>query len=510
MRYPVSNFNRDMFADNPGFRSVHAHTLPGRSRDIHEWMGWTWPRFYNAPLLENPEHRPTHYHATRPSIFNQIFEPLENDPAEIVKHSDKWIVKLRNPAFKNNSGVKVQVRGGKLVVCAQSSRESPRAFEGNSFEYTTVLPRGFKASKITAKHKGDTMEITIPIVRVVECNLPDVPGSNQALVRMLAAPVNPSDLNQIEGTYPVKGTFEKLATSSGEMHAAVGGNEGVGEIIRVGDGVRGLQVGDWVVPQRAGQFGTWCTHTMATASSLSAVPAEWRAGLDPLDVACLKVNPCTAYRLLKDFAALNLGDYVIQNGANSGVGRAVIQLARQWGIRTINVVRERPQLDQLRQELSLLGADIVVSDKQLATDDVKQQLKSLDAPVLLGFNCVGGRATLQMTKFISAGGTLVSYGGMSRQPVTMPTSLLLFKDISACGFWMNRWYNRSFASSQLENEKHQMWREILGLIQQKKFVTQPLVTSSWHGRMDIGTAQEAVSRAVTWGAGSKHAFKFTQ
>ncbi|KAJ1864515.1 mitochondrial 2-enoyl thioester reductase [Coemansia sp. RSA 989] len=348
------------------------------------------------------------------------------------------------------------------------------------------------------------------VVRVVERNLPDVPGSNQVLVRMLAAPVNPSDLNQIEGTYPVKGTFDELTTSTDTIYAAVGGNEGVGEVIRVGDGVHGLQVGDWVVPQRAGQFGTWCTHTMTNASSLSAVPADWRSGLDPLDVACLKVNPCTAYRLLKDFAALNPGDYVIQNGANSGVGRAVIQLARYWGIRTVNVVRERPQLDQLHQELISLGADIVVSDKQLATDDIKQQLKSLDAPVRLGFNCVGGRATLQMTKFISAGGTLVSYGGMSRQPVTMPTSLLLFKNISACGFWMNRWYNQSFTSSRLEDEKHQMWREILGLIQQKKFVTQPLVTSNWHSQMDIGKAQEAVSGAVTWGAGSKHAFEFTQ
>ncbi len=35
-------------------------------------------------------------------------------------------------------------------------------------------------------------------------------------------------------------------------------------------------------------------------------------------------------------------------------------------------------------------------------------------------------------------GTLVTYGGMSMQPVSMPTSLLIFKDLRVRGFWMSR------------------------------------------------------------------------
>ena len=55
--------------------------------------------------------------------------------------------------------------------------------------------------------------------------------------------------------------------------------------------------------------------------------------------ATLTINPATAYRLLRDFAKLQPGDVIIQNGANSMVGLAVVQMAREMGIKTINVVR---------------------------------------------------------------------------------------------------------------------------------------------------------------------------
>ncbi|KAJ2359418.1 mitochondrial 2-enoyl thioester reductase [Coemansia sp. RSA 2618] len=370
--------------------------------------------------------------------------------------------------------------------------------------------RGLQAQAAIYTETGDPQSV----VSVVRRTLPDMPGNGQVLVQMLAAPVNPSDLNQIEGTYPVRGAFGDIDTGDKVIQAAVGGNEGVGKVIQVGSDVQGLSAGDWVVPRQSGRFGTWCTHTMVDAGSLSVVPEAWHRGLDPLDVACLKVNPCTAYRLLRDFGQLQTGDYVIQNGANSGVGRAVIQLARQRGIRTINVVRDRPQFADLQHELEQLGADIVVTDQQLAgkSDDgeVKRRLKALDAPICLGFNCVGGRATVPLTKCISSGGTLVSYGGMSRQPVLMPTSLLLFKDIAARGFWMNRWYGDAARSEALELERQEMWSEILELTRRKLFATQPLAVTTWNSALRMADAQQAVRDAVTWGSGSKHAFVFSE
>ncbi|KAJ1896680.1 mitochondrial 2-enoyl thioester reductase [Kickxella alabastrina] len=335
------------------------------------------------------------------------------------------------------------------------------------------------------------------VLEATELLLSLSPPPTGVLIKMLAAPVNPSDLNQIEGIYPVKGNFSSLPLTTGPAMAAVGGNEGVGKVLALGSNVSGLQIGDWVVPRRSGQFGTWCTHALVDRTHVSAVPSEWHAGLNPLHVGMLKVNPCTAYRMLRDFAELRQGDYVIQNGANSGVGRSVIQLAKPLGVRTINVVRDRPNYDQLESELLTLGADIVVKDKDLA------QLKGqINGPVRLGFNCVGGRMTLAMTKLISSGGTLVTYGGMSRQPVTLPTSLLLFKDICARGFWMNRWYLDASHEAKMQD----MWRNILRMAREGSFVQQPVKSVQWTG--GVSEVHDLIKGAVNWESGDKHAFVF--
>ena len=58
--------------------------------------------------------------------------------------------------------------------------------------------------------------------------------------------------------------------------------------------------------------------------------------LDKVMAATMLVNPPTAYRMLKDFVKLKPGDTVIQNGANSAVGQAVIQIAKAWDLRTVS------------------------------------------------------------------------------------------------------------------------------------------------------------------------------
>lgn len=62
----------------------------------------------------------------------------------------------------------------------------------------------------------------------------------------------------------------------------------------------------------------------------------------------LNVNPCTAYRMLKDFVSLKAGDTVIQNGGNSAVGQMVIQLCKVWNYKSVSVVRDRPNIQELK------------------------------------------------------------------------------------------------------------------------------------------------------------------
>ncbi|NXD14969.1 MECR protein, partial [Nothocercus nigrocapillus] len=247
-------------------------------------------------------------------------------------------------------------------------------------------------------------------------------GDSDVHIKMLAAPINPADINMIQGTY---GLLAQLP--------AVGGNEGVGQVLGVGSRVTSVRAGDWVIPADAG-LGTWRTEAVFPDEALLRVPSD----VPVLCAATLGVNPCTAYRMLADFETLRPGDSVIQNAANSGVGQAVIQIAKASGIRTINVVRARPDLPKLVERLVSLGADHVITEEMLRKPDMNDIFKSIPKP-RLALNCVGGKSATEMLRHLQPKGTMVTYGGMAKQPVTVPVSAFIFKDVKLRGFWMTQW-----------------------------------------------------------------------
>lgn len=81
--------------------------------------------------------------------------------------------------------------------------------------------------------------------------------------------------------------------------------------------------------------GTWRQEAKALESDLLKVPND----IHPAYAGSISVNPSTAYRMLRDFVKLQPGDVIIQNGANSMVGLAVVQMAREMGVKTINIIR---------------------------------------------------------------------------------------------------------------------------------------------------------------------------
>nr|XP_053652137.1 enoyl-[acyl-carrier-protein] reductase, mitochondrial-like [Cherax quadricarinatus] len=283
---------------------------------------------------------------------------------------------------------------------------------------------------------GDPLKVVKQIDTVIPQQLKD----DQVLIRMLAAPVNPADINTIQGVYPVK-----------TKPPCVPGNEGVGEILDVGNKVRSeLQPGDYVIP-RSTAFGTWRTHALATPSELIKIPSD----IDLATAATIAVNPGTAYRMLKDFVPLTSGDTVIQNGANSAVGQAVIQIAAALGLKTVNVVRDRPSINELKQFLTKLGATVVLTESELRKSE---EIKALPPPSL-ALNCVGGRSSTELLRQLAPEGVMVTYGGMSRQPIAVPTGALIFTDVKLFGFWMTRWN-----SNHLNHpERHQMLDELFQL-----------------------------------------------
>ncbi|XP_038979999.1 enoyl-[acyl-carrier-protein] reductase, mitochondrial [Phoenix dactylifera] len=238
---------------------------------------------------------------------------------------------------------------------------------------------------------------------------------------------------------------------------AIGGYEGVGEVHALGSAVNSLSVGDWVIPSPP-SFGTWQTYIVKEESVWHKinknVPMEY--------AATITVNPLTALRMLEDFVKLNSGESIVQNGATSIVGQCIIQLARIQGICSINIIRDRAGSEEVKEKLKRLGADEVYTESQLEVKNVKSLLGDLPEP-LLGFNCVGGNAASLVLKFLRQGGTMVTYGGMSKKPITVPTSSFIFKDLSLRGFWLQKWM-----SSDKAKDCRAMIDYVLSLVQSGK------------------------------------------
>ena len=244
---------------------------------------------------------------------------------------------------------------------------------------------------------------------------------------MRAAPINPADLNQIEGKYPIRPELP-----------AIPGFEGAGVVAELGVNVKSLSTGALVILPH--NIGTWRNAVAVNADELVAVPN----GIEPVQAAMLKINPMTAWRLLHDYVELRQGDWLIQNAANSAAGRAVIQIAHELGYKTVNVVRRAELVDELRAE----GGDVVLVDGEHLREEVKNAAGG--APIRLGLNSVGGDSALRLSNCLSFGGTLVSFGAMSLQPLKIPTGLLIFKDLRFRGIWINKCYDSATEDERME------------------------------------------------------------
>jgi trans-2-enoyl-CoA reductase len=215
---------------------------------------------------------------------------------------------------------------------------------------------------------------------------------------------------------------------------SIAGIEGVAVVEKVGSSVTDLEVNDWVLPHKA-LLGTWTQSTKADQSSVVKISND----IPVPYAATLGVNPCTAYRMLRDFVDLKPGDVIIQNGANSMVGYAVIQMAREMGVKTINVIRkDRPDTDIVQRLLSNLGGDVNITDDYVNTKEFKEIADEL-GPIKLAFDCVGGETVTHMSRTLAPGATIVTYGAMSKKPITVPFDIVSSKMLKMRGFWISKW-----------------------------------------------------------------------
>ena len=253
-------------------------------------------------------------------------------------------------------------------------------------------------------------------IHAVESPTP-VPATGQALLQVLAAPINPSDVLTLTGQY---GMLPPLP--------AVGGNEGVGRVLALGPDTQGPAVGQTVLLPVG--CGSWSTHVLAEAKNLMPLPND----ADPLQLAMMTVNPPTASLMLSEFVDLQPGEWVIQNAANSGVGAYLIQLAKARGLKTVNVVRRESAVAGVLET----GGDVVLVDGPGLAKRVAEATDG--ARIRLGIDAVGSQSTDHLAASLTDGGVLVNYGAMSGEPCQISPASLVFRNITLRGFWLSKWF----------------------------------------------------------------------
>lgn len=282
-----------------------------------------------------------------------------------------------------------------------------------------------KAVRFTAYGPPDQV---CDCVEVEDCG---PPGAGEVVVEIMASAINPADLLMIEGRYP------------GPTPPASLGIEGAGRIAALGDGVDGVSIGDRVIVlERA----NWAERVRVPAGRVVRLPPE----ISYADAAMLKANPPSAHLMLTDYVDLQEGDWVIQNAANSAVGRHVIRLAAARGIRTVNIVRR----DALAAELKALGADLVLTDGDGLAERVRAATGA-DARIRLALDAIGGEPCRRLADCLSDGGTIVNYGFLSGEPCKVTPTHLIVHGLTLTGFWLVGFMQRSTPA-----EIHAMYNEM--------------------------------------------------
>jgi NADPH2:quinone reductase len=253
------------------------------------------------------------------------------------------------------------------------------------------------------------------------------PGRGQVRIRVAATPIHASDLHILRGRY---GFAPPLP--------AVLGLESVGLIDAIGEGVDALSIGQRVIT--VGVTGTWQEFLVADAARVLPVPKEMSAST----AAQLLANPLTAQLLVTNELGVQPGEWLLQTAAGSTVGKMVLQLGKHLGFKTINVVRRRAAVAEIK---TLGGTEVICSEDE----DVRQRVSEIAGPdgVSKAIDCVAGQVGADVSRSLAPGGTMIVYGALSTHRQTEPEKLtiplfarsVIYETKITKGFWLYRWFS---------------------------------------------------------------------
>ncbi|WP_108501022.1 zinc-binding dehydrogenase [Paracoccus indicus] len=299
------------------------------------------------------------------------------------------------------------------------------------------------------------------------------PGPGQVLMRVIMSPIHNHDLWTIKGQYGVKPELP-----------ATGGSEAVGIVEAVGRDVDPELQGKRIAA--AGLQGSWAEYALAKASGAIPVPDE----MPDEAAAQLIAMPFSAITLL-EFLNVEAGDWVIQTAANGAVGKIMTVLAESRGVKLLNLVRRQGAAEELAQ----LGITNVISTD---SDDWIEQARRIvgDDGARAAIDSVGGDVVPGLIELLGEDGLMVTFGSATGDPLQMPGSQLIFKQLTVKGFW-----GAKVMAATKPEDAQRMFGELIGLVMNGKLKLPS------GGEFGLDQPADAVDAATTPGRDGKIMFK---
>jgi NADPH:quinone reductase-like Zn-dependent oxidoreductase len=317
----------------------------------------------------------------------------------------------------------------------------------------------------------DRVGLPQDVLRIEEDVPAPQPKWGEVMVRMLASPINPSDLMYIAGRYTLVPDFP-----------ATPGFEGVGVVEATGGGLLGWFRKGKRVAVIGSRTGTWSEYAVTSAKFVVPIPDD----ISDEQAACFFVNPATALAMVNHVLRVPRGGWLLQSAAGGELGKMVVRMGKKFGFRTLNVVRRREQVE----ELTKLGADVVIVESD---GPIPEQVKKL-APhgVRYAIDPVGGATGSGVIASLTDGGKCLLYGSLSDEPISVHPRLCIGTAIGVEGFWLGHWARKQRVLTMLK-----LFRQV------KALMREGILNTQFAAIYPFEDAAKAVTHAAAPGKGGK-------
>lgn len=245
------------------------------------------------------------------------------------------------------------------------------------------------------------------------------PLADEVVIKMHAAPCNPSDIAFMQGGYNIVKTLPSIM-----------GFEGSGVVVDTGKEAKHLIDKPVSCFVQEDSDGTWADYLVTKKENV--IVLNEKMNMD--QAACFTVNPFTAYGMM-DIARVNESKAIVLDAAGGQVPEMMRAMAKTEGIESINIVRKQETATLLHDE----GVKHVLVETE---DDFDDKLKTLchQLQATTAFDAVGGMLAGKIFNAMPLDSELIIYGGLSNKPVSeLNTMNLIFNQKFIYGFSLPDW-----------------------------------------------------------------------